>query len=76
METTNCISTRLRNLMNAHVGKTYKFYAYGEIWLETIKGIMDDGYFLTEINDGRRVWQSNASYSEIRIGLKKGYYAE
>ena len=70
------ISTRKRNLMNAYVGKTYKFYVCGEIWHTTIKGIMSDGYFLTEINDGRRVCQSNASYSEIRIGLKKGYYAE
>lgn len=76
METTKCISTRLRSLMNAHVGKTYKLYAYGEIWYTTIKGIMSDGYFLTEINDGRKVWQSNASYGEIRNGLKKGYYAE
>lgn len=79
MEKKKGISTRKRNLMNAHIGKVYNYYYNGTffMWSVTIKSIMDDsGYFITEINDGQNIWQSNASYGEIKHNLKKGIYVE
>lgn len=72
------ISTRMRNLMQAYVGKKYDVYFHGQYyWTLTIKGLMDDsGYFITEINDGEKVWESNASYGEIKAETKKGSYRE
>lgn len=64
------ISTRKRNLMSNYIGKTYNCF-YG--WSVTIKDFMGNtGYFITEINDGVNVWQSNASYGEITSNIKKG----
>ena len=69
----------MRNLMNAHIGKTYNFFYHGYnfMWSVTIKGLMDNtGYFITEINDGKNVWQSNASYGEVKSNIKKGLFVE
>lgn len=78
MKTSNSISKRMMNLMNAYIGKTYKcFYEGSFLWFVTIKSIMGEtGYFITELNNGKEVWQSNASYGEITKNLKKGIFAE
>ena len=79
MKTTNGISTRMRNLMNAYIGKTYNFFynGYNFMWSVTIKGLMDNtGYFITEINDGKNVWQSNASHGEVKSNVKNGLFVE
>ena len=75
MKTSNGISTRMRNLMTAHIGKTYNYFRGGYQWMWSVKiiGLMDNtGYFITELNDGRSTWQSNASYGEITHNIKKG----
>lgn len=72
------ISTRMRNLMLAYIGKKYDVYFHGHYyWTVTIVSLMDDsGYFVTEVNDGTKVWPSNASYGEIKTETKKGNYKE
>lgn len=72
------ISTKLRNLMKNYIGKTFNIVYCGRIiWTSKIVGLMGDtGYFITEINDGQKSWQSNASYGEITNGIKKGQYVE
>ena len=75
MKATNGISTRMRNLMNNYIGKTFSFLN-GD-YTVTIKSLMGNtGYFITEVNDGTDVWQSNASYGEITNNLKKGLLVE
>lgn len=75
MKATNGISTRMRNLMNNYIGKTFNFLN-GD-YTVTIKSLMGNtGYFITEVNDGTDVWQSNASYGEIKNDLKKGLLVE
>lgn len=79
MKATKGISTRMRNLMTAHIGKTYKYLYHGRnfLWTVTIKSLMGNtGYFITEVNDGTDVWQSNASYGEIKNDLKKELLVE
>lgn len=74
----NGISARLRNIMQTYVGKSYDVYFHGSFyWTMKIVGIMgDSGYFVTELNDGTKVWESNASYGEIKAETKKGSYIE
>lgn len=75
MKATKEISTRMRNLMNNYIGKTFNFLDSG--FTVTIKSLMGNtGYFITEVNDGTDVWQSNASYGEITNNLKKGLLVE
>ncbi len=75
MKATKGISTRMRNLMNNYIGKTFNFLDGG--FTVTIKSLMGNtGYFITEVNDGTDVWQSNASYGEIKNDLKKGLLVE
>lgn len=75
MKATKGISTRMRNLMNNYIGKTFNFLN-GD-YTVTIKSLMGNtGYFITEVNDGTDVWQSNASYGEITNNLKKGLFVE
>ena len=75
MKATKEISTRMRNLMNKYIGKTFNFLN-GD-YTVTIKSLMGNtGYFITEVNDGTDVWQSNASYGEITNNLKKGLLVE
>ena len=75
MKATTGISTRMRNLMNNYIGKTFNFLN-GD-YTVTIKSLMGNtGYFITEVNDGTDVWQSNASYGEITNNLKKGLLVE
>lgn len=75
MKATKGISTRMRNLMNNYIGKTFNFLN-GD-YTVTIKSLMGNtGYFITEVNDGTDVWQSNASYGEIKNDLKKGLLVE
>ncbi len=69
---TKAINTSTRNLMSAYIGKTYEFDGN----LVTIKKIMEDGYFLTEVNEDGVVYQSNASFGEIKNGVKNGLYKE
>lgn len=69
----------MKNLMKGYIGKSYKYYYRGQIymWTVTIKDLMwDTGYFITEVNDGTNVWPGNASYGEIKNCLKKGLYVE
>ena len=72
------ISIRMRNIMKSYIGKTYNHFYHGVLlWTVTIKGLMGDtGYFVTEVNDGDNVWQSNASYGEVTNNIKKGLYIE
>lgn len=71
------ISTRMRNIMNAYIGKKYNFSCYGFRWTTEIVGLMGcSGYFITKVNDGEKEWRSNVSYGEITNGLKKGIYKE
>lgn len=72
------ISTRLRNIMQTYIGKSYDVYFHGYYqWTLKVVGLMgDSGYFVTEINDGQNVWESNASYGEIKAETKKGHYIE
>lgn len=74
----NSISTRLRNIMQSYIGKSYDVYFHGHYyWTLKIVGFLgDSGYFVTEINDGKNVWESNASYGEIKTETKKGSYRE
>ena len=75
MKVTTGISTRMRNLMNNYIGKTFSFLN-GD-YTVTIKSLMGNtGYFITEIKEGNEVWQSNASYGEITNNLKKGLLVE
>ena len=75
MKATKGISTRMRNLMNNYIGKTFSFLN-GD-YTVTIKSLMGNtGYFITEIKEGNEVWQSNASYGEITNNLKKGLLVE
>lgn len=75
MKATKEISTRMRNLMNNYIGKTFNFLN-GD-YTVTIKSLMGNtGYFITEIKEGNEVWQSNASYGEITNNLKKGLLVE
>ena len=69
----------MKNLMNGYIGKKYNYYYKGKhfICTVTIKRLMGDtGYFVTEINDGSGVCQSNASYGEVVNNVKKGLYIE
>lgn len=75
MKATTGISTRMKNLMNNYIGKTFNFLDGG--FTVTIKSLMGNtGYFITEIKEGNEVWQSNASYGEITNNLKKGLLVE
>ena len=70
------ISTRMRNLMNQYVGMSFDYFFGGfhYMWSVKILSVMDNGYFLTEINDNGKTWKSNASYGEIKNNIKKGLY--
>jgi hypothetical protein len=46
------------------------------MWTVKIIGVMDSGYFITEVNDGENNWQSNASYGEVTCNIKKGFFIE
>ena len=72
------ISKRMQNLMQKYIGKKYAVIYHGYIiWTSTIISLMGNtGYFITEINDGKSTWTSNASYGEITQGIKKGQYIE
>ena len=72
------ISTRMKNIMQSYVGKSYDVCINGHFcWTLKIVGLMGDtGYFITELNDGTKVWESNASYGEIKAETKKGSYIE
>jgi hypothetical protein len=72
------ISTRMRNIMHSYIGKSYDVYFSGHYyWTLKITGFLGDtGYFTTEINDGTKVWESNASYGEIKAETGKGTYRE
>ena len=78
MNTTKSLSQRRMNSMKAYIGKTYKAIYKGHfMWTVTIKSIMDEtGYFITQINHGKKTWQSNASYGEITKNLKNGILVE
>lgn len=72
------ISTRMKNIMQSYVGKSYDVCINGHFyWTLKIVGLMGDtGYFITELNDGTKVWESNASYGEIKAETRKGSYIE
>ena len=72
------MSTRMRNLMTALIGKSYMFKPHGRyMWTVTIKGLLrDTGYFITEVNYDGKVWQSNCSYGEVTSNMKKGTFIE
>jgi len=80
MKKSNGLSTRMRNLMNAYVGRKFNYFhgGYQFYWSIKIVALMGEtGYFVTELNDGKNTWQSNASYGEIKTMVeKKGYYIE
>lgn len=68
------ISTKMQNRMKQYIGKTYQ---YRDLWKVTVKEPMGDtGYYVTEVSDGEKTWQSNASYGEIMRNLKKGIFVE
>ena len=52
--TANAISTKMRNLMSQYVGKSFNYFHGGRqyIWTVKIIGVMESGYFITEVNDG------------------------
>ena len=62
--------------MNQYIGKSFNYFYGGSIYMWTVKiiSVQDCGYFITEINDGDKTWQSNASYGEIKNNIKKGLY--
>lgn len=68
----------MKNIMQSYVGKSYDVCINGHLcWTLKIVGLMGDtGYFITELNDGTKVWESNASYGEIKAETKKGSYIE
>ena len=73
------LSTRMRNQMNAYIGKSYDYYHNGRTyyWTIIIVALMGEtGYFITEVKDGEKVWESNASYGEITHNVKKGIFVE
>ena len=72
------ISTRLKNLMQSYVGKSYDVYFHGHYYwtLKIVELMGDTGYFVTELNDGKSIWKSNASYGEVKAEIKKGSYRE
>ena len=74
--TANAISTKMRNLMSQYVGKSFNYFYGGRQYMWTVKviGVMDNGYFITEVNDGESTWQSNASYGEVTCNIKKGFF--
>ena len=76
--TANTISTKMRNLMSQYVGKSFNYFYGGHQYMWTVKviGVMDCGYFITEVNDGESTWQSNASYGEFKCNIKKGFFIE
>ena len=76
--TANAISTKMRNLMSQYVGKSFNYFYGGRQYMWTVKviGVMDSGYFITEVNDGESTWQSNASYGEVKCNIKKGFFIE
>ena len=76
--TTNAISTKMRNLMSQYVGKSFNYLYRGRQYMWTVKiiGVMDSGYFKTEVNDGENTWKSNASYGEVKNNIKKGFFIE
>ena len=76
--TTNAISTKMKNLMSQYVGKSFNYFYRGCQYMWTVKiiGVMDSGYFITEVNDGENNWQSNASYGEVKRNIKKGFFIE
>ena len=76
--TANAISTKMRNLMSQYVGKSFNYFYGGRQYMWTVKviGVMDCGYFITEVNDGESTWQSNASYGEVTCNIKKGFFIE
>ena len=76
--TTNAISTKMRNLMSQYVGKSFNYFYRGRQYMWTVKiiGVMDSGYFITEVNDGENIWESNASYGEVKCNIKKGFFIE
>ena len=76
--TANAISTKMRNLMSQYVGKSFNYFYRGCQYMWTVKiiGVMDCGYFITEVNDGENNWQSNASYGEVKRNIKKGFFIE
>ena len=78
MKTAKGISTRMKNLMSQYVGKSFNYFygGYRYMWTVKIIGIMDCGYFITEVTDGKDTWQSNASYGEFKNGIKRGLYLE
>lgn len=64
MKATKGISTRMRNLMNNYIGKTFSFLN-GD-YTVTIKSLMGNtGYFITEIKEGNEVWQRKKTLRKL-----------
>ena len=63
--------------MQMYISKQFYYeYMNGNSLKVTIVGIMNDGYFKTQIEDDGEIWNSNMSYGELRHELKRGTITE